>query len=241
MQYAGLQNVYNSYNGDLTTYNGLKDAYNTANTAEKDRDADFGKWLFEPKTEIPERPCPPTQPAAWWGVKLVLAQGVQSTPIAFSTFTTNMQAYIQGTTATAPAASTAMSTMLGYNIAADTGVAAATPTVTNVGKTFGLFGQGKANLYTESLPFSWASATAGTDFPTLMVSFFPQTSADTGLAASTDKVAMKVKGQAFQALSNFEAPSQPSAAANPDKVWNNAAALSGATLLASAVVLASLA
>lgn len=98
-QYAGLQGIYDTFNNDKASYDTLKNAYNEANESEKLRDADAGKWLFEPKTEIPERPCKPSQPPAWWGVKLALSEGIQSSAPAFSKFEETMQAYLAGTAA----------------------------------------------------------------------------------------------------------------------------------------------
>jgi len=71
MDFMAVKSMYDTYNGQKTTYesalssyNTLKDAYNKALADETTRQADFFKATFEPAVTIPVRPCQPTRLAA---------------------------------------------------------------------------------------------------------------------------------------------------------------------------------
>lgn len=240
--YASLQSVYSSFDSDASAYNTLKTAYNDANKAEKDRDADFGKWLFEPVTKIPQRPCKPSQPPAWWGTTLALgsAFGTGSTTWADQKNTKN--AYLQWTnTATTPVVSQLSDNKRanGYGYLTIGSVASSTVTTTNVGKTFGVLGEGKTAMYDNQNPFFWGTVASG-NTATIMVSLFPDQQTTAGLTAADKTVSITAKALTWATMDSTKAPTQPSGLADPDAEWNNASAL-GASILAASAVIATLA
>lgn len=70
--YAHFNAQYASYNSALDSYNNKKKTYNEALKNEKERRADFIRNYFEAAVEVPQRPCPPTQPIAYSGPALSL-------------------------------------------------------------------------------------------------------------------------------------------------------------------------
>jgi hypothetical protein len=70
--FASLKANYDDFNSKVNTYNPLKDAYNKALKDEKARKADSTRATFEAPITVPERPCPPSQPIAWWGADIDL-------------------------------------------------------------------------------------------------------------------------------------------------------------------------
>lgn len=67
-KYDAYNTASSTFETTKTSYNTLKDAYNTALNTELLRKADLFKAVFDPVTVVPQRPCPPDQPAAWSGV-----------------------------------------------------------------------------------------------------------------------------------------------------------------------------
>jgi hypothetical protein len=57
--YAITNNSNNQFNSAVSTYNPLREAYDSATTSENERIADALKAAFEPMITIPERPCAP--------------------------------------------------------------------------------------------------------------------------------------------------------------------------------------
>jgi hypothetical protein len=80
---------------------------------------------------------------------------------------------------------------------------------------FGRLGEGKNNYPGTADPFFWGTAEAAKK-PTLIVSMFPNAHGDAGLAAAADKNTLKAKSGAWVSYNTFNAPSQPSAAVDPD-------------------------
>lgn len=241
--YASLASVYSSFDSDASAYNTLKTAYNEANKAEKDRDADFGKWLFEPVTKIPQRPCKPSTPPAWWGTTLVLGSAFGTGSTAFSGQKNTKNAYLRWTNTASPnVASEAVDNKrangYGYLTIGDTTTASAVVT-TNVGKTFGILGEGKTAMYDNQAPFFWGEVTAG-NTATIMLSLFPDQQTTTGLTAAAKTVSITAKALTWATMDSTKAPTQPSGLADPDAEWNNASAL-GASILAASAVIATLA
>jgi len=56
-----------TFNNSVTTYNELKDAYNTKAELENARNADSLRLFFEQEYLLPQRPCKPAQPPVYSG------------------------------------------------------------------------------------------------------------------------------------------------------------------------------
>jgi hypothetical protein len=131
----------------------------------------------------------------------------------------------------------------GYTIASpDASIAA--PLTTESGHIFGRFGQGKMTSYTNADPFYWG-VVAEANRPGMLVSFFPGTDADTGLAAAADTIVMNAKAKTWISLDKFSAPGQPSNVDEASKRPGAVAAAANAKMLtasfvAAATVIASL-
>ena len=71
--YSELKKLYRAYEEKVNTFNGLKETYNSERAKENARKADFFKNYFESPIAVPMRPCPPSQPMEWWGMKVDLS------------------------------------------------------------------------------------------------------------------------------------------------------------------------
>lgn len=114
------------------------------------------------------------------------------------------------------------------------------PTVVNIGAVWGRLGQGVGGLPADAAPLRWL-ATAAADRAAMLVSFFPDADADTGLA-TTKKISMQAVGKKWGSFSMFSKPSQP-AAASPAEIPEGlgaAAALASSALAATLVVASAL-
>jgi len=229
-----------SYNSAKSSYDGLKNTYETALDGETARKADFFKSMFEPVIAIPERPCPPTRPAAFVGPNVDLTGLFASTSVAFPTTTKFEEfkntAYIQDYTT--PAEFRNPQT---YNQFARGWLRAGTMDGTTVelyknhDHAFGKFGQGiSASKYPK--PFLYGKAAAGF-LPSLMVTLIP-TAFDMTEVAAGKTVELEVSEADFQGLDAYKTPDQPAEAAAPKKAAGAQALLGG--FVASLAVAASL-
>lgn len=75
-RFSFVSDIYNNYNTQLSTYNGLKTTYNDAATKESERLKDFFKATFDPPVLVPTRPCAPSQPAEYSGVYMDLSKSI---------------------------------------------------------------------------------------------------------------------------------------------------------------------
>jgi hypothetical protein len=166
------------YASAKTTYDALAATYNTAIDTEKARQADIIKLAFEAYAVVPERPCPPEQPAAytgpkidWWVTSNLLAS-VNTTTIAAGYGTLDNMAV----TATP-------SLNAGFVQATPDTTSTTTSVVTWAGHTFGLNGQGAATMPADGIAFTIV-VPANTVTHSVMVSIFPYTAAWTGLTTA---------------------------------------------------------
>jgi len=158
-----------AYATKKTAFEGLVTPYNTAVTDENERVDGFLGGAFSGATEIPERPCAPTVPAAYSGL---VFDGAQTTAfasyvaadktakkavpsanagIAVGTYT-QASGFLQGSTNDAIPDST-------------------TAEIANVGHIFGRFGQGPATTPSASAEaFQWTAPGAAHD---LLISILP--------------------------------------------------------------------
>lgn len=90
----GVKNQYNDFNNQKSSYDGKRTSFNDAQKKEKERTADVFKATFEPKVEVPSRPCPPSQPAQWNGPRMMLSKGLEgSSPTTFASMKAKPQDY----------------------------------------------------------------------------------------------------------------------------------------------------
>jgi hypothetical protein len=240
--YNQIVGVNNAYNSAVATYNPLREAYDSAMTAENERLADALKAAFDPIIVIPERPCAPAQPAEYSGVYLDLAKANASS------------SNTQPTTATAAAgmgwlvrtlasgnssnntSSVKASIASGFVYLVADNSASTKVLQVKAGHVFGRLGQNDMTVPEGDKPFVWAGLSAATEKAAMMLSIFPTTDASTGVA-TTKTFSAEFKGMAWAATSDFNKPGRPGAAQAP--------MATGATMLslgvASAVVISTLA
>jgi hypothetical protein len=212
-----------SYQSSLDSYNTLKTAYNSAIDTEKKRLADFFAAAFTPATSIPQRPCPPTRPAAYSGPyidKAITALPATNTDKSY-------YAVIPNTPGKAK---------IGYYASSTDTATTTAASLTYSGKVFGRLGQGLGTMPGVA-PYYWNPGTAATK-PTIVVSIFPDTEADAGLDAATKYVKIEATAAKFEDLANYGAPAQPAAAENP--VAALGAQFLAATFISAAAVIATL-
>ena len=176
--FAAKTTENSAYSSTKTTYDGLKDTYNTAIDTEKARQADILKLAFEAYAVVPERPCPPYQPSAYSGPKI--DWWVASNAIASINDTTIAAGY--GTLANM--ADTAKPSLnAGFVQATPDSTDSTTSTITWSGHTFGLQGQGIATMPADGIAFSIVTPVA-TALHGCMVSIFPYDGTWTGLTSA---------------------------------------------------------
>lgn len=201
----GKQAEIASYNGTVDTYNGKKNAYNTAVEEETARRSDLFKAMFEAPIEIPERPCPPT-----------------ALP-AFTVWTNDLTTFAPGTSPTtswthANAGNKfKVETYNGFRhgfIQAASDKTDKTKLNADAAKVFGVFGQGTHNVPDTAKPFRYVDP-ANTDSSGMMISIYPSLDNSAGLTAVKKFVHIEAKAldwDTFGAvLPSVAAPAAPAA------------------------------
>jgi hypothetical protein len=102
----------------------------------------------------------------------------------------------------------------------------------HTGKVWGRLGQGSGNVPATAKPFYWTEAanTLTDGSPSMLISYFPHSETDTGLAAADKIISASAKAVIFESVTAWVAPVQPAQAASP------APGLSGAKMLAAGVI-----
>jgi len=243
--FAALKSNYDDFNSKVNTYNPLKDKYNKALKDEKARKADSTRATFEAPIAIPERPCPPSQPIAWWGMDVDLKTITDFTTISDAnkklkkagmspvymkvddwTASNTYDYTITKVDNVSSKQDKALTLRKGYAIHSE-GV---TDDWKMAGKVFGRLGTGKDNLPENTTAFRYDTVT---DKKTYMyVSTFP-----TKNGASVKASTIKARYATLATMTDFNAPSRPGAAANPDASGAKAIAVStvAMALVASAL------
>jgi len=221
-EYASYTTMANTYNTAKSDYETKRTEYNTQLAAEKTRQADFFKAMFEPAVVIPERPCQPTRPDAFSGIDFKYAETVATTApnklLSHGTF--NQNGGVQAAAA---------SYKLGYQLPTN-----AAAWAVGAAHTYGLLGQGTAQYATTVNAFQWFLADAAKTHH-MMVSILPYTSAMTTLTAI---ISVGFKNAVFSTgYAGLSKPGQPGATTAPDAVGAKALA---ASVVAVAAVAASL-
>jgi len=232
--FASLKSNYDDFNSKVNTYNPLKDAYNKALKDEKARKADSTRATFEAPITVPERPCPPSQPIAWWGADIDLKTitdfsaitdankklkkaGLQPHFYYVDDWTTaTTWAYTATSTTSASTKQDKKLTLAhGYMLHAES----TANDWKNAGKTFGRLGSGTANWPENTTAFRYDTVTDKKTF--MYVSTFP-----TKTGATPAATTIKARQASLAAMTDFNAPSRPGAAANPDASGAKAIAVS---------------
>ena len=243
--FASLKANYDDFNSKVNTYNPLKDAYNKALKDEKARKADSTRATFEAPITVPERPCPPSQPIAWWGADVDLKTitdfksisdankkakkaGLQPHYMVTDDYTTadTWAVTVTSLTATTSKQDKGLTLNKGYMIHSE----GTSGDWKYAGKTFGRLGSGEANFPEKTTAFRFDTVV---DKKTYMyVSTFP-----TKNGASPKAVTLKARYAKLAGMADFNAPSRPGAAANPDASGAKAIAVStvAMALVASAL------
>jgi hypothetical protein len=181
-----------SYKNKLNKIKKETSNYNEAVDAENKRTGDGFAKLLNPAITIPQRPCPPDQPFKWDAFELDLSASVAPT-------STKKTAYLKNTL-NSNLASDNWHTRSGFMTATfDTTVVANTK---YAGHLFGRFGQGKDTVFAygnTTIPFYWGVADVSIK-PAMLVSFFPSTDAETGLAATSATIVMTAKALPWVSL-----------------------------------------
>jgi len=232
----------NKYNSVKSTYESDVKKYNDAVDKENERLKDVFKAGFDPAVVIPTRPNNPSPPAAFQGPYLALDKIISTSPTAWEATATKQgnAAYIKfgtGTTAADYQAATKYSNRLGYIcMTSDDSKVGDTTTLASSGHVWGRLGQGTQTLGANAAPFYYGKTATG-QIPGLMVSLLPNAPADTGLAASGKQIVIDAKAYKFD-TTTYNAPGQPSKAANPKDAPGAAKYLSvgAAALLAAATL-----
>lgn len=100
------------------------------------------------------------------------------------------------------------STRIGY-LAPSGDMSVGAPTLdTTAGHVFGRLGQGENTMPGKYAPFLWAASQASYRAG-MLISFFPEAEADTGLNLETSTIEMVVQGADYLALNSITAPTQP--------------------------------
>jgi len=206
--------MYDTYNTVKTTfetkktaYNLLRVAYNTAQAAEEARLADLFKALFDPAVVVPDRPCPPDQPADWTGIDFKSV--MTGTGNTLAEWTAANKAAKWGTLyLNKGVQSVAATYKLGYQmVTADT----TTTTVASTGHIYGLLGQGDLMIDPTTLAFQWTNEVAAKKH-FMMVSILPYLDTMSALTAS-EKIVLDFKTHAFDTTwKAIVKPTRPTAA-----------------------------
>jgi hypothetical protein len=188
MVYGQWKGMYDSYTSNLTPYNKELKTYNEKNAlavAEKSNN----------KPGVPQRPCNPTRPMAWTLANLDLSKssGASAAWAATATLQKNLASLVSGST---NIATDVFHTRSGF-VSASADSAAVPPVTMYSGHIFGKLGQGAYTSYAnDAMPFFWGTPAAA-NLGGMLVSFFPATDGDTGLAAVASTIVMNAKAIAF--------------------------------------------
>jgi hypothetical protein len=221
--------VNTAYASSKTTYDALKTTYNSAITVEKARQADIIKLAFEVYAVVPERPCPPDQPAAYSGPRIDWWVTANALASLNSTVTAAMYGTLTNMAVTATPSLNA-----GFVQATPDTTSTATSVLTWAGHTFGLNGQGIATMPADGTAFSIVTPIATTTH-SVMVSLFPYDATSAGLTG-TQSVVLTVSSVTWRTHYSIDRPDQPAAATSPDASGASALAATGAA--AAAIMMA---
>jgi len=243
--FSSLKSNYDDFNSKVNTYNPLKDAYNKALKDEKARKADSTRATFEAPITVPERPCPPSQPIAWWGPDIDLKTITDFSAISDANkkarkagmaphymyvddwTSSSEQSYTIQTIKTATTKQDKTLTLAkGYMVHSE----GTSGDWKYAGKTFGRLGSGEANFPEKTTAFRYDTQTGKKTY--MYVSASP-----TKTGASPKAVTLKARYASLATMTDFNAPSRPGAAANPDASGAKAMAVSALAMAAVASAL----
>lgn len=236
-----MKSAFDSFNSLKSTYDTAKTSYETQVDLRATQELDFFKNTFEPKVSVPARPCPPTQPMAYWGPNLLIAGQFAATTTWANLDKTNKSAIlIQDGQTTPQTLALTTNNRVGY-LQAVSNNKAGTPTTADLEYTGHVLGRlGQAKVATSVTAFKWL-AKANTQVAGMMVSMLPTATGNTGLAA-TKEIVIEANAVAFSDYSEFNQPSRPGAASDPkcfaDKSCPDQKMGAKALAVASAAVLA---
>lgn len=218
-----VQRAYTPYNAVKTGFDTAKSTYDTDKTA---YETAFTANAKDGKTTVPTRPDMPSVPAAYDGPQLLLSDQTGSSPTSWTASTgfqakTGYEAVLATSgTLTAPTYTAAAiqthfhNRYAYYQVQATASSTAVSLTTDEVAAAFGRLGQSKAMDNASGSPFYWGtSSSATTERPGMQISVLPEYDSGTRTDWGTgDNALISVKIATFASISDFEAPTTPTAA-----------------------------